>query len=354
MSPYITHGVITTKEVITLFLQRYTIQQAEMLFKELLWREYFVQVHYRKRDGIFADMEDDKTGIPKAPILPRAVWEKTTSSKRVNQAILELENIWYLHNHIRMWLASYRTHYAKIHWKKLADWTYYHFLDGELGSNHLSRQWVQSTFSHKPYFMNEENLARYLPWTSDPIYRWTYEEVEKRLFDTTRKSDYQYQMDIHDSLITDISSYDIFLAEKREYTSITILTPWDWHPDKITDPTHTICILDESFFTQHPWSKKRLAFIQWYATLYWVQIYRGNIYDIIQNLALAWKNICLYDTRNPFYRQTYEQYKASPWVTLHAHSWASPAVTQWYTKKFFAFREKTVPHLYTLQRTLWK
>jgi deoxyribodipyrimidine photo-lyase len=91
LSPYITHGVITTKEVITLFLQRYTVQQAEMLFKELLWREYFVQVHYRKRDGIFSDMEEDKTNIRKHDLLPSSLLNKTTQSKWVNQAILELE-----------------------------------------------------------------------------------------------------------------------------------------------------------------------------------------------------------------------------------------------------------------------
>jgi deoxyribodipyrimidine photo-lyase len=77
-------------------------------------------------------MEEDKTRIEKIAILPQSISHKTTSSKRVNQAMLELENAGYLHNHIRMWLASYRTHYAKMHWKKLADRTYYHFLDGEL------------------------------------------------------------------------------------------------------------------------------------------------------------------------------------------------------------------------------
>jgi deoxyribodipyrimidine photo-lyase len=70
-----------------------------------------------------------------------------------------------------MRFASYWTHYAKIHRKKLADRTYYHFIDGELGSNHLSWQRVQSTFSHKPYFMNEENLTRYRPGSSDALYR---------------------------------------------------------------------------------------------------------------------------------------------------------------------------------------
>jgi deoxyribodipyrimidine photo-lyase len=34
-------------------------------------------------------------------------------------------------------------------------------LDGDLASNHLSWQWVASTFSHKAYFFNRENLERY-------------------------------------------------------------------------------------------------------------------------------------------------------------------------------------------------
>jgi deoxyribodipyrimidine photo-lyase len=84
-----------------------------------------------------------------------------------------------------MWLASYMTHYQKLNHRKCADWTYYHFLDGELGSNHLSWQWVQSTFAHKPYFMNEENLTRYGRFT-DPIYRGEYEQVEAKLFDPKR------------------------------------------------------------------------------------------------------------------------------------------------------------------------
>jgi deoxyribodipyrimidine photo-lyase len=241
-----------------------------------------------------------------------------------------------------------------MHWKKLADRTYYHFLDGELWSNHLSWQWVQSTFSHKPYFMNEENLSRYQPWTQDSLYRWTYEEVEKRLFDVNRKSEYRGNNDIHDTLQTDLSAFASFEPTIRENESITILTPRDWHPTKIKDPVTTICILDEVFFAQHPWSVKRLAFIQWYARLYWVQIYRGDIWSILKNLVSAWKSINLYETRNPYYRQAYEENKESSFVTLRAHEWTSPAVVKWYTKKFFAFREKTTPHLYTLQKLQWK
>ena len=93
LSPYITHGVITIDEIVRLSLTRYTIDQAEQWYKELLRREYFVQVHYRKGDAIFQDMEEDKTGIAKHDLLPEQVVTKTFGSGWVNQTILQLENI---------------------------------------------------------------------------------------------------------------------------------------------------------------------------------------------------------------------------------------------------------------------
>lgn len=66
-----------------------------------------------------------------------------------------------------MRLASWVIHRAKLDRKKFADRTYYHFLDGELSSNHLSRQRVNSTFSAKAYFMNEDNIKKYRPKNYD-------------------------------------------------------------------------------------------------------------------------------------------------------------------------------------------
>ena len=69
----------------------------------------------------------------------------------------------YLHNHVRMWLASYVVHVRKVHWRAGADWLYGHLLDGDLASNHLSWQWVAGTSSRKPYLFNADNVARYAP-----------------------------------------------------------------------------------------------------------------------------------------------------------------------------------------------
>ncbi len=74
-----------------LSLEKHTIDQAESWYKELLWREYFVQVHYHQGDKIFDDIDEDKTGIEKKDILPDQIQSKTRPVSRVNQSILQLE-----------------------------------------------------------------------------------------------------------------------------------------------------------------------------------------------------------------------------------------------------------------------
>jgi deoxyribodipyrimidine photo-lyase len=59
----------------------------------------------------------------------------------------------YLHNHARLWLASYLVHLRKVHWRVGADWMYSHLLDGDMASNYLSWQWVSSTGSNKALFV---------------------------------------------------------------------------------------------------------------------------------------------------------------------------------------------------------
>lgn len=346
LSPYITHGVITIEEIVRLSLERYTIDEAEMRYKELLRREYFTQVHYRNGDAIVQDMEEDKTKIPKQTLLPAEIVHKTFSSDRVNQCIAQLETTGYLHNHQRMRLASYMTHRQKLDWKKCADWTYYYFLDGELGSNHLSRQRVQSTFSHKPYYMNEENLQRYGKYT-DAVYRGSYEDVEKQIFDPKRESEVVHSNDIYQLLYTDLSYIP---QANNEYSWYAILTPRDLHPSKIKNPEMSICVLDTNFLIRHPRSGKRIEFVQSYCDLYGVNLVQWDIASIVS----ASKNITLYETRNPYYKQAYEQVMHRLDVTYHMHHRCSPLVRKMYTKKFFPFREKTVQHLYVMQRELKK
>jgi deoxyribodipyrimidine photo-lyase len=116
-----------------------------------------------------------------AKTLPADIREGRTGVPVVDCAVRELYATGTLHNHARMWLASYVVHLRKVHWRAGADWLYAHLLDGDLASNHLSWQWVAGTGSSKPYVFNAENVARYAPpeWHSPgSLIDTTYEALD--------------------------------------------------------------------------------------------------------------------------------------------------------------------------------
>jgi deoxyribodipyrimidine photo-lyase len=100
----------------------------------------------------------------------------------IDEAVRTLYATGTLHNHARMWLASYVVHLRRVHWRAGADWLVAHLLDGDLASNHLSWQWVAGTGSHKPYLFNADNVARYAPghWHSAGcVIDQSYEALER-------------------------------------------------------------------------------------------------------------------------------------------------------------------------------
>jgi deoxyribodipyrimidine photo-lyase len=95
--------------------------------------------------------------------LPEDVRHACTRVPAIDNAIRMLYTTGYLHNHARLWLASYVVHLRKVHWRVAADWMYSHLLDGDLASNYLSWQWVAATGSSKPYLFNAETVEKFAP-----------------------------------------------------------------------------------------------------------------------------------------------------------------------------------------------
>jgi deoxyribodipyrimidine photo-lyase len=114
--------------------------------------------------------------------LPADIRNGSTGVPVIDAAVATLYASGTLHNHARMWLASYVVHVRKLHWRAGADWLYGHLLDGDLASNHLSWQWVAGTGSHKPYLFNADNVARYAPadWHSPgSVIDTSYETLDR-------------------------------------------------------------------------------------------------------------------------------------------------------------------------------
>jgi deoxyribodipyrimidine photo-lyase len=170
LSPYITHGVLSLPQVLTGLRLQHRLDSRHKLVQELAWREFFHHVWQYEGDSIFASLHEGVLpDAAYASVLPADIRQGATGVPVIDQAVRTLYATGWLHNHARMWLASYVVHLRKVHWRVGADWLYGHLLDGDLASNHLSWQWVAATGSHKPYLFNAENVARFAPapWHSN-------------------------------------------------------------------------------------------------------------------------------------------------------------------------------------------
>ncbi|NJL56191.1 deoxyribodipyrimidine photo-lyase [bacterium] len=201
LSAYLRYGVLSLAEVRDAAFAR--VEQpaaAEKLVTELGWRDYWQRVYAEIGDGIWRDREAYKTGFSASdyqPKLPAELRQGTTGLVCIDRFSTALRTTGYLHNHARMWLAAYVVHWCRVQWQAGARWFLEHLLDGDPASNNLSWQWVASTFSHKPYFFNRENLERYshgqycrdCPHYGSCPFEGSYEAIAQKLFPHTDLSD---------------------------------------------------------------------------------------------------------------------------------------------------------------------
>jgi deoxyribodipyrimidine photo-lyase len=193
LSPWIRHGVLSLAEVRDAALARVARpEDAEKLVSELAWRDYWRQVHAALGDGIDHDIELP-AAVPRRPPLdhlPEDVLAARTGMACIDAFVRRLHETGWLHNHERMWLASWLVHVRGVAWRAGADWFLSHLVDGDPASNHLSWQWVAGSFSAKPYLFNRENLETFTAGSHCrccPVFgvcdvEGSYEELAERLF----------------------------------------------------------------------------------------------------------------------------------------------------------------------------
>ena len=164
LSPYITHGLLSLRDVYVDVYARYPLDTKHKFVFELGWRAYYRHVWAHLGEHIHKSLHPgllpDDAYLAE---LPTDVVEARTGIAAIDLAVIELYATGYLHNHARMWLASYLVHLRKVHWHAAAQWMLGHLLDGDVASNHLSWQWVAGTGSSKPYLFNADNVAKFAP-----------------------------------------------------------------------------------------------------------------------------------------------------------------------------------------------
>ena len=277
LSPYITHGLVTPPEVLAGVAARHALDVQQKFVFELGWRDYFRHVWQHRGDGILRSLHEGP--LPDAAYrreLPADIRRACTGVPVVDEAVRTLYASGMLHNHARMWLASYVVHVRQVHWRAGADWLYGHLLDGDLASNHLSWQWVAGTGSRKPYLFNADNVARHAPapWHSPgSVIDTTYEALDRLARQARPASDRG-----HDAPAAAASALEEprlctqppdALGWTRPDAAVTagrevwLVHPWCLGELPATLPADTLVIgvLPAEFTRTWPWSERRWGFV---------------------------------------------------------------------------------------------
>ena len=354
LSPYLRHGVLSLAEVRRAVLGKVrNREKANKLVNELGWRDYFQRVYYALAGQIWHDLEEYKTGYQPteyAQTLPDDIREGTTGLACIDAFSHELRETGYLHNHVRMWLAAYVVHWRKVRWQAGARWFLTHLLDGDPASNNLSWQWVASSFSHKPYIFNRQNLERFTnnaycpecPLQGSCELDADYESLTRRLFphlpndndqpsapprqnQPHHRQNLSKQKSARQRLSAVAFDYDV---DNSQLLDQQLSTPIIWIHGEALNPynsafqafpgTPAIWVWDDDLLQKGAFSLKRILFIYECLLELPITICRGNVAEEVLQLAKSHKadRIITMDSPSPRFDTILNQIEKHTPVTV--------------------------------------
>ncbi len=164
LSPYITHGVINEKEVISKSLERSSFTKNEKFIQEVLWRTYWkgwLELRSGVWDDYLLDLKRIKEEFKDNKSYLKAI-EGNTEIECFNEWVNELKTYNYLHNHTRMWFASIWIFTLDLPWQLGAEFFMKHLYDGDTASNTLGWRWVAGIQTQgKHYIASEWNIKKF-------------------------------------------------------------------------------------------------------------------------------------------------------------------------------------------------
>ena len=279
LSAYISRGVISTKFILkTLLDNNYNPAHIEKFIQELAWRDYWQQVWVSKGNLINSDLKHSQYPITNSSI-PKAIIDANTGISAIDKSILSLYETGYMHNHLRMYVASIACNIAQSHWVNPARWMYYYLLDADWASNSLSWQWVAGSNSNKKYFANQENINKYCFTTQKNTFLDVdYTEFQKLEIPEVLKQTYYFNLKtplpLSDAITID-NSFPILL-----YTFYNLDPDW-----KKNIKANKILILEPSHFEEYPVCQNTIDFVLKIAkeNIPSIQIYVGEFKDLIKD-----------------------------------------------------------------------
>ncbi len=167
LSPAIRCRLITEEEILRSLRERFPFSIVEKFVQELLWRGYWkawLECHQGVWDEYKRQIASAHEALSEHQLQRiQAIQGGGSSVAVIDHFTRELLETGYLHNHARMWWASYWIHVEKLPWQLGSDFFYRHLLDGDAASNTLSWRWVAGLHTRgKAYLVRRSNIEKYL------------------------------------------------------------------------------------------------------------------------------------------------------------------------------------------------
>ncbi len=164
LSPYITHGIISEKEIINKSLNKFSFAKNEKFIQEVLWRTYWkgwLELRPNVWDDYLIKLKKIKEELKDNKEYLNAI-EGKTNIECFNVWVNELKENNYLHNHTRMWFASIWIFTLELPWQLGAEFFMQHLYDGDAASNTLGWRWVAGIQTQgKHYLASEWNIKKF-------------------------------------------------------------------------------------------------------------------------------------------------------------------------------------------------
>lgn len=272
LSPYISRGCISTKLVFDAIVTKNPKAARGKFVQELLWRDYFQRLLQERPDLKNTPVKNKSdNGKPK---MPKAVYDANTGIDAVDEAILELYETGYMHNHFRMYTAALCCNMARFGFQVPGTWLYYHLLDADIASNFASWQWVSGHLTNRKYIANQDNINRYSKQEQRGTFLdKSYEDLERMRVPKVLSGA------IEPHLSTKLPNTDL---PKLKHSSASLYTIYNldpkWHARKKCD---RVLILEPAHFEQYPIGEKVLDFIlKLSENIKGLQLYCGSFADL--------------------------------------------------------------------------
>ena len=178
LSPYLRFGCIHPRQLLA---RLEPLNPAHERFAaELCWRDFYADVLHHRPDAARASYRPEWRCIevddgPRADRRFRAWTEGLTGYPIVDAGMRQLLAEGWMHNRVRMVVASFLVKDLHIDWRRGARWFMQKLVDGDLASNQLNWQWVAGSGNDAaPYFrvFNPVSQARRFDPDGNYVRRW--------------------------------------------------------------------------------------------------------------------------------------------------------------------------------------